>query len=413
MDKTTMVVGGKGKKTSMAIQRWLIRMVVGCVLFLPWSGASNAGPFLPQSDSEVLERLPTANSAADRELRQLQTRLASNPSDMALATLVARRLLDLGRGTGDPRYYGYAQAALRPWWDEPQPSPAVLVLRATVLQHRHDFAGALHDLAQVLAQEPYNAQAWLSRAVILGVRGDYAEAQQSCLPLSRLLSSLLVSTCISNATVLSGQAERSYRLLAESLARSPTADVQERLWALTVLAETAARLGRSQAAEQHFQQALALGQRDIYLLSAYADFLLDQGRPEVVVTLLADDIRPDGLLLRLTLAERALGLGSLAQHVAELQARIAANRQRGDSVHQREEARVYLHLLDQPTEALRLAQANWAVQREPWDARLLLEAALATGKRAAAQPVLDWLASTGLEDRQLQRLAKQLGAGRP
>jgi tetratricopeptide (TPR) repeat protein len=406
-----MVVGGK-VNTFMAMPRWFILVVAGCVLLLPWSGTSEAAPFLPQSDSDVLERLPTADRAADRELRQLQTRLARNPSDMALATLVARRLLDLGRGTGDPRYYGYAQAALRPWWDERQPPPAVLVLRATVLQHRHDFAGALHDLAQVLAQEPHNAQAWLSRAVILGVRGDYTEAQRSCLPLSRLLSSLLVSTCISNAAVLSGQAERSYHGLAESLERSPTAGIQERLWTLTVLAETAARLGRSQAAEQHFQQALALGQRDLYLLGAYADFLLDQGRPEVVVKLLADDIRPDGLLLRLTLAEQALGLGSLAQHVAELQERIAANRQRGDSVHQREEARVYLHLLEQPTEALRLAQANWAVQREPWDARLLLEAALAAGKRAAAQPVLDWLASTGLEDRQLQRLTRQLGAGR-
>jgi Tfp pilus assembly protein PilF len=390
----------------------VILVVAGCVLSLSWSGASDAAPFLPQSDSDVLERLPTTKSAADRELRQLQARLTRNPSDVALATLVARRLLELGRGSSDPRYYGYAQAALRPWWDEPQPPPAVLVLRATVLQHRHDFAGALHDLAQALAQEPHNAQAWLSRAVILGVRGDYAEAQRSCQPLSRLLSSLLVNTCISNAAVLSGQAEHSYRLLAESLERSPTAGVQERLWALTLLAETASRLGRSQAAEQHFQQALALGQRDIYLLGAYADFLLDQDHPEGVVKLLADDVRADGLLLRLALAERALGLESLAQHVAELQARIAASRRRGDRIHQREEARVYLRLLDQPVEALRLAQANWAIQREPWDARLLLEAALAAGERAAAQPVLEWLASTGLEDRHLQRLAKQLGEGR-
>ena len=41
--------------------------------------------------------------------------------------------------------------------------------------------------------------------------------------------------------------------------------------------------------------------------------------------------------------------------------------------------------------ALRLAAENYRSQREPRDARILLEAALAAKQYAAAQPALDWL----------------------
>jgi thioredoxin-like negative regulator of GroEL len=364
-------------------------------------------PFLPKSDSAILERLPGAANSADRALRELQRQLAAAPDDLKLATQVAQRLIERGRSEADPRYYGYAQAALKPWWEQPQPPPAVLLLRATLRQNRHDFDGALQDLADVLALQPRNAQALLTRAVILGVRGEHAAALRNCLLLARLVRSLVAATCIANADGLSGQAEGSYKLLAQMLDESSSAAAEEQLWALTVLAENAARLGKTQAAESHFQQALGLGLRDVYLLGAYADFLLDQNRPEEVVRLLKDDTRPDALLLRLVLAEKALGLAELKAHLAELQARIDASRRRGDSIHQREEARFYLHLLGQPQEALRLARANWAVQREPWDARLLLEAALAAVQPAAAQHVLSWLASSQLQDVRLQGLAKQ------
>ena len=60
--------------------------------------------------------------------------------------------------------------------------------------------------------------------------------------------------------------------------------------------------------------------------------------------------------------------------------------------------------------ALALAQQNWHEQREPADARLLLEAALAARDRAAAQPVLDWMRTWGVQSVALQNLAAQLKA---
>jgi hypothetical protein len=71
---------------------------------------------------------------------------------------------------------------------------------------------------------------------------------------------------------------------------------------------------------------------------------------------------------------------------------------RGDSLHRREEARFTLHVLKQPHEALRLARENWAAHREPWDARIYLEAARAAGDPGAARPVLDWLREHRVQD---------------
>jgi hypothetical protein len=48
-----------------------------------------------------------------------------------------------------------------------------------------------------------------------------------------------------------------------------------------------------------------------------------------------------------------------------LRARFDASRARGDIVHRREESRFQLQLNGDPKAALRLAQENWKVQREP------------------------------------------------
>jgi len=367
-----------------------------------------AAPYIPNHDAQVLERLPVTVDSQARELRQLRKTLAEDPENLELAIAVAKHYLTMGRSESDPRYYGYAQSALRPWWDQKAPPPQVLIIRAIVRQAGHKFNAALNDLSRVLRVQPNNPQARLTRAVILEVQGDYAGALRSCMPLLRLSNAIMATSCISSATSLSGQAKDSYQGLRETLETRTSAHAQEQLWALTVLAEIAARLGRDYDAEQHFKQALSLGLRDTYLLRAYTDFLLDQNRPAEVQALLQDDIRPDGLLLRLALAEQQLNLPTLKQHVENLRARFAENGLRSDTRHLRLEARFTHHLLKKPKQALELAKQNWSVQREPWDARILLEAALDAHDTDAAKPVLEWLKTVHLEDARLTRLIGRL-----
>jgi hypothetical protein len=136
---------------------------------------------------------------------------------------------------------------------------------------------------------------------------------------------------------------------------------------------------------------------------------LDQGRPSEVVELLRNETRADSLLLRLALAEAASPESgpNLPEHVSALKERFGASRQRGDKVHRREEARFTLHLLHQPREALQLAKENWAVQREPADARILLETALAAKDDVAADSVREWLSTNRLQDVRLAKLLQE------
>ena len=373
-----------------------------------WAHSVTGAPFVPQDDAQVLEHLRTPDNTATSELNGLRKELAKNPDNLTLAIQVAGQYREIGRAESDPRYYGYAQAALRPWWDLEEPPPNVLLLRGILRQAQHDFDGALIDLHHLLQARPKNAQAWLTQAVIHQVRGKYDWARSSCLPLLRLTNALVSTTCIASTTSLSGDAQASYNLLEKALHNNTSSSERVQVWAFTTLAEIAARLGNHAKAEQHFQQARSFDLRDTYLLGAYCDFLLDQNRPADVKALLQNDNRPDGLLLRLALAEEQLNAPQLKQHVQNLRTRFNENRLRGDTRHLRLEARFTLQLLKNPVQALELARENWAVQREPWDARILLEASLLSHNPTAAQSVLDWLKTVQLEDVHLEQLVAQL-----
>jgi hypothetical protein len=371
------------------------------------AGTCMAAPFVPADPKQILETLPEARASAfSRELRQLRRELTRDPENLELATRLARGYIQRARAEADPRYLGYAQAALAPWWGAGAPA-GVLVLRATIRQSLHDFPGALADLTVALEMEPRNAQAWLTRATIQQVRGEFGEALKSCQPLERLAGELVATACRAGAASMSGQADASYERLREVLERQRAAPAGVRQWILTSLAEMAERQGKNRLAEAHFKEALAAGEPDAYLKGAYADFLLDEERYAEVAALLRNDLRADALLLRLTLAEQRLRLPWASAHAEALGARFLASRMRGDSLHRRDEARFALHVLSEPQEALRLAQDNWASHRERWDARIYLEAAVAAGTPGAARPVLDWLRDNRVQDVRLAALAQQ------
>ena len=385
---------------------------IGLVLALAGPGA-RATPYTPARGDQVIEVLARRADPLQQELRRLRAELAAKPGDVALAVKLAQRYIGAARSETDPRYLGYAEAALAPWWRQPAPPPAVRLLRATVLQSTHHFEAARADLDGVLAAEPGNVQAWLTRATVQTVRGDYAGATASCARLSMLADELISVTCLSGVAGVTGRAAKSAQLLALTLRRSAGAAPELQTWALTMLAEMATRRGAAAEAEAHYLAALALAPRDSYLLGAYADFLLERRRPAEVLALLKDQGRIDALLLRqaLALQQGAGPATALAAAEAELRARFQAAALRGDSVHQREQARFELHLRQNPQAALALARSNWAVQKEPADVRIYLEAALRARDPGAAAPVLLWMKTSKLEDPPSASLARQLQAG--
>ena len=368
------------------------------------AGTLAAEPLVP-ADDRVVEVLP-ADPAQSAALRAERARLAQDPTDLTAAIRLAAAYADLGRRRADPRYDGYAEAALAPWWDLPTPPVAVLLLRATLAQRRHDFEAALTDLDRVLARRPDHPQAWLGKALILALRGEADAARAACARLG--FDRLIVAACGASVARTTADAADAYQALADELDKSPPDRPDILVWTRTLLAELAGQLGDPAAAEQFFLAALSADRDHAYTLGAYADLLLDQGRAEEVRDRLQDRDAVDPLLLRLAIAEERLGDPARARHVAMLASRFETAGRRGDVVHRREEARFALTLLGKPQRALDLALANVAVQREPADLRLVLEAALAAGRPEAARPVLAWLERSGLVDPQIDALRARL-----
>lgn len=390
-------------KTSHALALFAVALMVAVT--------AHAAPYIPADGRQVVETLPRRGDPVQQELRRLRSELHARPNDVALASTLAQRYIALGRSETDPRYLGYAQAVLAPWWRLAEPPPPVRLLRATLLQSTHRFPAAVDDLNAVLAADPDNAQAWLTHATVQTVQGDYASANASCARLSSLTTQLVTVACIASVGAVTGRALKSEQVLALTLERNAGAPVELQVWALTLLAEMAQRRDAAAVAEARYRRALVLAPRDSYLLGAYADFLLEQRRPREVLSMLEKQTRIDALLLRRALALRQMGgqEPALAADVRELSARFDAAAQRGDTVHQREQARFELALRNDPAAALALARKNWAVQKEPADMRIYLEAALPS--RAAAKPVLDWVALHQTEDAAVARLIASLKAG--
>jgi hypothetical protein len=289
----------------------------------------------------------------------------------------------------------------------------VLLLRATIRQSIHDFAGALADLDRAVARRRLDqprqaaaadvAQVHLTRAVVATVTADYVRARESCAAVARLAGPLVAAACDAPLDAIAGKADEAYARLGRTLAAARGADAGVQGWARTALAELALVRGDDAAAAVHVRAALALDRDDAYARNLLADLLLQAGRAAEASALLAGREAIDSHLVRRAIAEHAIHGPDAAKLVAAMRERIAAAAARGDRIHLREEARFALAVDRDPAAALALARDNWSVQKELADARLLVEAAAAARDPEATRPVIAWARANGLRDAQLER----------
>ncbi|ANH67647.1 hypothetical protein [Mitsuaria sp. 7] len=370
-----------------------------------------AAPFTPRQDDEVVERLPLrAGSAGERARQRAEQRvLAQQPRDLGLALRAAREAIERSRHYGDPRDLGTAQAWLQPWWNDRAVPPAARLLKATVLQARHDFDPALEELDRLLGERglpnPLRAQAELTRAGILQVRGRWDEARAGCERLAAPPLSLSHGhACLAELDSLQGRDASATQRLA-ALDRAPGAP---HAWIALLRAELAERQGLATAGPL-YAQALQLGD-DLYVRAAYADWLLDAGRPKDAAAIVRAgqpeglDQLPDALLLRLAIAWKRAGDAGAASAATEMRQRFDAAALRGDTSHARERARFALDVQGDTALALKEATTNWTQQREPSDAVLLLRASKAANQPGAVEPVRTFIRERSMQDRRLKEL---------
>jgi hypothetical protein len=373
-------------------------------LLLLAAAAAPAAPFVPTADDQIVERLPNRADAGERARRAA---LARDVHQLPLALDLAQAAILRARRAGDPRELGAAQAALAPWWADAQAPAPVRLLRATIHQSRHDFAAAQVDLDRLAVDTatplPVRAQALLTRASLQQVRGRFDAARSDCAALLQSDFAPLgaglrrtAQACTLELQSLTGDA-RSARRALDALA-GPAADP----WLALLRADLAERLGEDAAAAALYAAASADG--DVYALAAQADWLLDRRRDSEALAVLArGPAQADALLLRRAIAWQRQGGARAAAAVAELRERFAAVRLRGDAPHLREEARLALDIDRDAARALALARQQWALQKEPADAVLLLRSARAAGQDVQ-RDLASWLPDPARADVRLANL---------
>ena len=358
----------------------------------------NARPFIPQDDSVVLADVPAGTRHSELATRQI----ASRRLDVALP--LAQLYIKQARSTGDLRFLGYAEAVLEPWIGPATTSADALVLHATVLQSRHDFPGALAVLERARALRPDDAQAWLTTATVLRVQGRYDQSSSACDQTAVHADPTVVELCKQSIRGLMGGLPAAYTAIKEIDSQAMPAE--ERAWRDSELGEMAVRLGKDDEAEHWFQNGLRASPGDFYLRAAYADLLLRNNRAREALALLKGQETLEPLLLRIAIAQKMLRDPELQSSCARLAAAFAAEAQRGDGVHRREEARFLLDVQNDPRGALAAAEENWKVQRESDDVIVLMRAAHAAGASQAADPARAFVKEHGVQD---VRIAAAMG----
>lgn len=350
-------------------------------VFAPREGKS-AGAFVPRDDAEVLETVPKGVPRT--------TGVKLNEVDAAVQAKAL--IVEARKRGGDPRLLGRAQAVLAPWWQGDTAPHELRLLRATLKQSLHDFDGAQADLDALVREDPSDSQAWLTRATVSFVQAKYEAARESCSHLDDELAVL----CAAPVNAVAKPLET-----AEVLGKLRRDDA----WARSLRGEALLWAGKEEEAEVALRGALSVDPDDTYSRLLLAELLVDRRAFAQAAALFDGREVNDSELLMLVLALQPSGSKAYVARRAELDERVAANRQRGETLHRREESRYALRLEGDGAKALSLAKENWAVQREPADARVLLEAA---GDRASAAPVLDWMKTNAVAWPRLNELAGRL-----
>jgi tetratricopeptide (TPR) repeat protein len=377
---------------------WAFAVAYAATLLAPVRlSLATAERFVPGEPGFLVLELPERSSRA--ELAALEREAKADPRDARLAERLAARYLDLARSRREPRYFGRAESIAAPWIERHDAPVGLLVAYADALQFRHEFPRAVLVLNRALGRDARHARALLMRASIRIVQGEHHEARSDCGALLGIGESSAAGLCLANVLGATGDLERATRLVDTLLAHA--APLAERVWGLSLAAEFATRRGDDRSAERLLREALALSPGEEPVRTALCDILLSRGDARGALAMLEVERPSAGLLVRRAWAQSLLGSPEAVASAARVEELFALADRRGERTHLREQALFALRLGGDPREALELARANFAVQREAIDVRLLHDAAHVAGEQAALAELAAWVHARRYEDRRL------------
>jgi tetratricopeptide (TPR) repeat protein len=377
--------------------------------------------FLPAASDVVLASSVHASGERAGELRALEQAWRAQTQDLPAALAYARAVFTLGFNEGDLRWFGSAKAAMMPWWQTSEMIADGFFMRGLVKQGFHDFDGGLQDIQKAIALNPQRAEFWSWRFALHLLLADMRAAEQVVNEMARLFGPQEAQIYRAVWLYRTGQATDAVRLLRESIRSVDHQDASSQVWIGFHLGEAHRVAGQPDQAIKVWQQILQAQPRSHLLRLSLAELLNQQGRfaeAKAVAThkktsssaSQSSSSLTDALLVQALLASRGLGSSDEAALAGQMQARLQAQALRQESLIERPKLIYQITYGQDLAAGLALSIENWQLQKEPPDALLFVQAALAMNQARAAEPVVNWAQTTSYTEPLLRQGIAQLMA---
>lgn len=394
----------------------VVTALLGC--FLAVSPVAAQERFKPAASAVVLSASVHAAKGRPDSFRALDQAWRAQPQNLPTALAYARAVFTLGLTEGDLRWYGSAKAALKPWWTVADLPAEAYFLRGLVKQGFHDFQEGLQDINRAIALEPARAEFWSWRFALHLLLADMSAAQKDIEEMGRLLGAEEAQVYRAVLLYRTGQPLPAVAMLSRAIRSANYQDAASQDWLGFHLGEAHRVAGQPAKALAVWGQRLKASPQSHLIRLSLADLLNQQGqyREAKTIAMAATSSNApnspatltDALLMQAVLASRGLKDPDEGRLASQLEARLQSQALRQEALIERPKL-IYQIAYGRDLKAgLALSIDNWQLQKEPPDALLFVQAALALGQARAAEPVVKWAEKTGYTDPQLTPMLAQL-----
>jgi hypothetical protein len=416
MDKTPSA--GSPFQGAALLSIWRQCRCFAMAVGLAWTclAATAQERFVPKASEVVLSASVHTSGGRASSLRALDQVWRAKPQDLQAALAYARAVFTLGFNEGDLRWFGSAKAALMPWWQAADLPADVFFMRGLVKQGFHDFDGGLQDINQAITLNPERAEFWSWRFALHLLQANMGAARQDAEDIARRFGPQEGHIYRAVLAYRTGQALAAVQKLSASMRLPNYQDAASQVW-------IGFHLGEAHRLTQQPEMAIALWQR---LLQAHpqshllrlslSDLLNQQGQFRQAKAVATAQATPsnsnltDALLMQAVLASRGMKAPDEAALAQQMAARLQSQAMRQESLIERPKLIYQIAYGQDLAAGLALSIENWQQQKEPPDAVLFAQAALALNQARAAEPVVQWAQTTGYSDPLLALLITQLKA---
>lgn len=371
--------------------------------------------YTPAASAVVLSSSVHAQGGRQGELRALDQAWRAQPQNLDAALAYARAVFTLGLTEGDLRWFGSAKAALTPWWQATDLPADGFFLRGLVKQGFHAFDAGLQDIQQAIAKAPRRAEFWSWRFALHLLLADMAAARQDTEEMARLFGPQEAQVYRAVLLYRTGQPQPAIGLLNTAIRAAQFQDPSSQVWLGFHLGEAHRVAGQPDQALAVWGKQLQASPQSHLLRLSLSELLNQQGqyrqaRAVATAAHAATSSMTDALLMQALLASRGLKDADEARLASQMDARLKSQALRQEALIERPKLIYQIAYGQNLAAGLALSIENWRLQKEPPDAVLFAQAALALGQARAAEPVVLWAEKTGYTDPQLTPLLQQLKA---